>query len=44
MAEKARWGKDGRLSLAETGTSQVISWFEERLVVLDTHFHYSVDE
>lgn len=40
-AEKARWEKDGRPSLAETGTFQIISWFEERLVVLDTHFHYS---
>lgn len=39
-AERIRWEKDNRPSLDETSTSQVISWFEKRLEMLDAHFHY----
>lgn len=39
-AEEVRWKGDGRPSLDETSTAQVISWFEERLEMLDGHFNY----
>lgn len=40
-AERIRWEKDERPSLDETSTSQVISWFEKRLEILDAHFNYT---
>ena len=43
-AERVRWEKDGRPSLDETSTYQVISWFEKRLEMLDEHFNYEVTE
>lgn len=41
VAEKERWEDEGRPSLDETSTSQVISWFEKRLEMLDEHFNYN---
>ncbi len=42
-AERDRWAADGRPSLGETSTSQIITWFEKRLEMLDRHFHYGRD-
>lgn len=39
-AEEIRWENDERPSLDKTSTSQIISWFEERLEVLDEQFNY----
>lgn len=39
-AERERWDEEGRPALDETSTSQVISWFDERLEVLDEQFNY----
>lgn len=39
-AEQVRWEEDERPSLDETSTSQVISWFEKRLEILDKQFNY----
>ena len=40
-AEKVRWEKEGRLSLEETNMTQIMSWFEKRLKMLDVHFNYN---
>lgn len=40
QAEQHRWEEESRPSLDETSTSQIISWFEERLEMLDKHFNY----
>lgn len=40
-AERVRWEEDERPSLHETSTSQIISWFERRLEILDEHFNYT---
>src|SRR5699024_6023696 len=40
-AERERWEEDERPSLDETSTSQIISWFEKRLEMLDEHFNYN---
>ena len=40
-AEEARWKEEGRPSLDETSTSQILLWFERRLKMLDSHFNYS---
>lgn len=40
-AERERWAEDERPSLDETSTSQIITWFEERLEVLDEQFNYN---
>lgn len=39
-AERLRWEADKRPSLDETSSSQVLTWFQERLVRLDKHFNY----
>lgn len=41
IAEWNRWEAEGRPSLNETSTSQLLTWFEKRLETLDQHFHYS---
>lgn len=40
-AEKTRWEDDDRPSRDETSTAQLLSWFEERLNMLDEHFNYT---
>lgn len=39
--ERDRWEPEGRPSLDETSTSQLLTWFEKRLETLDQHFRYS---
>lgn len=39
-AERIRWEDEDRPSLNETSTSQIISWFEERIEMLDEQFNY----
>lgn len=41
QAEYEKWSEEGRPSLDETSTSQIISWFGERLEMLDVHFNYN---
>lgn len=43
-AEMARWEDDGRPSIYETSTSQILLWFGKRLEMLDEHFHYNGTE
>lgn len=43
-AERIRWEKENRPSLNETSTYQIISWFINRLEILDKHFNYSVQD
>lgn len=40
-AERDKWEPEGRPSLHETSTAQLLSWFEKRLEILDWHFSYS---
>lgn len=42
-AERIKWEKDKRPSLDETSTSQILTWFEKRLEMLDKHFNYMQD-
>ncbi|NLN83448.1 MAG: hypothetical protein GX138_03700 [Firmicutes bacterium] len=40
-AEYERWEEAGRPSVGETDLNQILSWFGERLIMLDEHFNYN---